>query len=148
MRAPDGSLNRSRMRQKVFADAALRRQLEAILHPLIHARVQGALAGLAHTAPYVLVASPLLVESGGRQRYAPDRVLVVDCPEDVQIQRVMARNALSEAEVKAILLAQASREERLAIADDVLDNSGSPEALLSRVSSLHARYLRAGRICS
>ncbi|MDR1349291.1 MAG: dephospho-CoA kinase, partial [Zoogloeaceae bacterium] len=73
IKAADGSLDRPRMRQKAFADAAVRRQLEAILHPLIHARVQCALAALVHVAPYALVAIPLLVESGGRQRYAPDR---------------------------------------------------------------------------
>ncbi|MDR0735717.1 MAG: dephospho-CoA kinase [Zoogloeaceae bacterium] len=145
--AADGGLDRPLMRQKVFANAAIRRQLEAILHPLIHARVQSALAALAYTAPYALVAIPLLVESGGRQRYAPDRVLVVDCPENLQIQRVMARSALGETEANAILLAQASRKERLAVADDIIDNSGSPKALLPRISRLHASYLHMRRIC-
>jgi dephospho-CoA kinase len=141
MLTKDGALNRPLMRQKVFADAAIRRQLEAILHPLIHARLLRALAALASTAPYVLIAIPLLVESGGRSRYAPDRVLVVDCPENLQIQRVMARSALSEVEVKAILSTQASREERLSIADDIIDNSGGAEALLPQIFSLHTSYL-------
>jgi dephospho-CoA kinase len=146
MKAKDGGLNRPLMRQKAFADAAVRRRLEAILHPLIHARLQRALAALVHSAPYALVAIPLLAESGGRSRYAPDRVLVVDCPEALQIQRVMARSALSAAEVQAILLAQASREERLAIADDVIDNSGSLEALMPHISRLHEIYLHRDRI--
>jgi dephospho-CoA kinase len=148
IRAADGSLNRALMRQKAFADETVRRRLEAILHPLVYARLQSALAALAHTAPYALVAIPLLVESKGDRRYVPDRVLVVDCPENLQIERVMARNNLSAAEVKAILAAQASRKERLAIADDIIDNSADPEALLPRISRLHESYLRMARIFS
>ncbi|MDR0674279.1 MAG: dephospho-CoA kinase [Zoogloeaceae bacterium] len=144
-KAADGGLDRPRMRQWAFADAAVRRQLEAILHPLIHARVQQALASLARTAPYAIVAIPLLAESGGRKRYAPDRILVVDCPEDLQIQRVMARNALSAAEVSAILSAQAGRKERLALADDIIDNSGETDALWPRISRLHESYLHMRR---
>jgi dephospho-CoA kinase len=133
------------MREMAFAKAAVRRLLEAILHPLIHARVKRALAALAASAPYALVAIPLLAESGGRSRYAPDRVLVVDCPEDLRIERVMARDNLNEAEVKAILAAQASREERLAVADDVIDNNAEREALLPRIRGLHEIYSRMAR---
>jgi dephospho-CoA kinase len=134
----DGTLDRTALRRRIFADATARRQLEAILHPRIRQQVEQTLAALA--APYVVIVIPLLVETGG---YADvlDRVLVVDCPEGVQIARVMARSGLARDEVNAILVAQASRAERLAAADDVIVNTASPEALHSQVATLHQRYL-------
>ncbi|MDR1890545.1 MAG: dephospho-CoA kinase [Zoogloeaceae bacterium] len=136
--AADGSLNRARMRQKVFADALARRRLEDILHPLIRAH---ALAGIgAVRAPWLLIDIPLLV-AVGRESYALDRVLVVDCPEALQIERVMARSGFSAPEVAAMMAAQSSRAERLAIADDVIDNSGSRTELLPQIAALHQRYL-------
>jgi len=134
----DGVLDRVALRRRIFADATARRQLEAILHPRIRQQVEQTLATLA--APYVLIVIPLLVETGG---YADvlDRVLVVDCPEEVQIARVMARSGLARDEVNAILVAQASRAERLAAADDVIVNTASPEALHRQVATLHQRYL-------
>lgn len=136
MRA-DGTLDRAVLRRRVFADSAARRQLEAILHPRIRQTVERTLATL--TAPYVLVVIPLLVETGG-YRDLLDRVLVVDCPEDVQIARVMARSGLTRDEVAAVLAAQAGRAERLAVADDVIVNTASPEALSAEVATLHHRY--------
>jgi dephospho-CoA kinase len=134
----DGSLDRAALRRRVFADATARRRLEAILHPRIRQVVGQALARLA--APYVLIVIPLLVEAGA-YRDVLNRVLVVDCPEAVQIERVMARNGLAVEEVQSILAAQASRSERLAAADDVIVNTSSPESLRSEVAALHQRYL-------
>lgn len=134
----DGSLDRAALRRRVFSDADARRQLEAILHPLIRLAVEQQLATLA--APYVLIVIPLLVETGTYQEVL-DRVLLVDCPEDQQIARVMARSGLTLDEVKAILAAQAARAARLAIADDVISNTASPEALGTQVAALHRRYL-------
>jgi len=135
---PDGTLDRAALRRLIFADAAARRQLEAILHPRIRQAVEHALAAL--TAPYALIVIPLLVETGS-YRDVLSRVLVVDCPEELQIARVMARSGLAPDEVKAVLAAQATRAERLAAADDVLVNTGSPKALRSEVATLHRRYL-------
>jgi dephospho-CoA kinase len=137
----DGNLDRAALRRRVFADVDARRQLEAILHPLIRHRVERARERL--TAPYVLIVIPLLVETAG-YRDLLDRVLVVDCSEDLQIARVMARSGLDRDEVEAILAAQACRADRLAVADDVIDNSGAPEDLDAQVASLHQRYQRLG----
>ena len=137
----DGQLDRRRVRQLVFATPALREQLEAILHPLIRqetdARVQA--AGF----PYCLVGIPLLVERGGGNRV--NRVLVIDCPTEVQIARVMARDELTAPEVAAIMRTQASREDRLAAAHDVLENTGDVSLLRPRISALHARYLQLAK---
>ncbi|MBU1224724.1 MAG: dephospho-CoA kinase [Gammaproteobacteria bacterium] len=135
---PDGTLDRAALRRRVFADAAARHQLEALLHPRIHQAVGQALTAL--TAPYALIVIPLLVETGS-YRDVLSRVLVVDCPEALQIARVMARSGLAPDEVNAILAAQATRAERLAAADDVIVNTASPEALRSEVATLHRRYL-------
>lgn len=135
-----GALDRAAMRRQVFADATARQRLEAILHPLI--RAESDRRCQAARAPYVILAVPLLVESGG-YRERVQRVLVVDCPEAVQVARVMARNGLGEAEVQAILAAQASRQQRLAVADDVVDNGGDAAALVPQVERLHRQYLAA-----
>lgn len=134
----DGTLDRAALRRRVFADAGARHQLEAILHPLIRQRVKQALAQL--TARYALVVIPLLVETGA-YRDVLTRILVVDCPEETRIARVMARSGLARDEVMAILAAQATRAERLAAADDVILNMASPEDLCTEVASLHQRYL-------
>ena len=135
----DGTLDRAALRRRVFADVAARNRLEAILHPAIRQRVELALARL--TARYALVVIPLLVETGA-YRDVLQRTLVVDCPEALQVARVMARSGLVRDEVMAILAAQATRAERLAVADDVILNTASPEALRAEVASLHQRYLR------
>lgn len=134
----DGMLDRASLRRHVFADASARLQLEAILHPPIRQRVEQALAQL--TAHYALLVIPLLVETGA-YRDVLQRTLVVDCPEALQVARVMARSGLVRDEVMAILAAQATRAERLAVADDVILNTASPEALRDEVASLHQRYL-------
>jgi dephospho-CoA kinase len=134
----DGTLDRAALRRHVFSDSASRQRLEAILHPLIRQRAEQALVTL--TAPYALIVIPLLVETGA-YRDVLDRVLVVDCPEDQQIARVMARSGLTRDEVAAILAAQASRAERLAVADDVILNTAPPDALRSEVARLHQTYL-------
>ena len=141
-----GALDRAGMRKRVFADPAERRALEAILHPLIRAESQRRIA--ASSAPYVVHVVPLLVESPGYQDRV-QRVLVVDCPEEQQIERVGSRSGLSADEVRRIIAAQAPRAQRLAAADDVIDNSGTTEALEAQVGGLHRRYLdlaRAARI--
>ena len=134
----DNSLDRAALRRRVFADVAARRQLEAILHPRIRQVVEQTLAKLV--APYALVVIPLLVETGS-YREMLRRILVVDCPEELQIARVMARSGLELDEVKSILVAQAGRAERLAAADDVIVNTTSLEALRTQVATLHQRYL-------
>ncbi|HQS81789.1 MAG TPA: dephospho-CoA kinase [Thiobacillus sp.] len=134
----DGMLDRAVLRRRVFADSAARHQLEAILHPRIRQGVALKLATL--TAPYALIVIPLLVETGD-YRDVLNRVLVVDCPEAVQIARVMARSGLAHGEIKAILAAQAGRAERLAVADDIIVNTVSLEALRAEVAALHQRYL-------
>ena len=136
---PEGALDRAAMRRLAFADSSVRGRLEAILHPLI--RQESDRRCQAATAPYVILAIPLLVEGGGYRERA-DRVLVVDCPEADQVARVMARSGLNADEVKRIMAAQASREQRLAAADDVIDNGGGAAALVPRVDALHCQYLR------
>ena len=136
--AADGALDRSRMRRLAFADPAVRRRLEGILHPMIR-ELAGERCRKA-VSPYVILAVPLLVESG-TYRERCDRVVVVDCPESLQISRVIARNGLAEGEVRAILATQASREQRLAVADDVLANDSDLITLKVRVANLHQRYL-------
>jgi dephospho-CoA kinase len=139
-----GALDRAAMRTRVFADPAARSRLEAILHPLIRAESEARIRRAATNdfRSYVVLVVPLLAESGG-YRDRVDRVLVVDCPEETQVARVMARNGLAREEVAAIMAAQAGRARRLSIADDVIDNSGSPEALRAAVALLHERYLSA-----
>lgn len=134
----DGTLDRTGLRRRVFANAAARHQLEAILHPLIRQGVDHMLARL--TAPYALIVIPLLVETGG-YRDILNRVLVVDCPEAMQIARAMARSGLEPGEVQAIIAAQAGRAERLAVADDIIVNTATLEALRAEVAALHQRYL-------
>lgn len=134
----DGTLDRAALRRRVFADSAARHALEAILHPSIREAVEQTLATLS--APYAIVVIPLLVETGG-YRDLLDRVLVVDCPQALQIERVTARNGFALDEVQAILAAQAGRAERLQAADDVIDNTAAPEDLDDEVDALHRRYL-------
>jgi dephospho-CoA kinase len=137
----DGQLDRRALREIVFADPSARGDLEAITHPRIRARM-GALNRQAE-GPYLINAIPLLIETGGRRDF--DRVLVVDCPEDLQIARVIARDRIDEAAARAVLAAQASRAARLALADDVIVNDGDLESLQKAVGALHERYLDLSR---
>ena len=132
-----GAMDRAQMRDLVFREPAAKRRLEAILHPMIRAATEAAAADA--TGAYVMLAIPLLVESGAwKQRV--NRVLVIDCPEEVQVARVMARNGLAEKQVRAIMAAQVPRAVRLAAADDVIDNGGQIQALTPQVDRLHDFY--------
>jgi dephospho-CoA kinase len=136
--AVDGNLDRAAMRRRVFADDNARRRLEAILHPRIResAMQQADLAGGA----YQLIVVPLLAESPMRQ--AMDRILVVDCDVDVQVARLLERDAETEDQARRIIGAQASREQRLAIADEVIRNDGPISETRRQVEQLHSHYLR------
>lgn len=134
----DGRLDRARLRGIVFADPARRAELEAITHPAIRAGMRAHVEAV--TGAYCMLGIPLLAE-GGRNDLI-DRVLVVDCPEALQVARVRARDHLTEAEVAAIMRTQASREARLRIADDVVVNDGDTASLAGRVDELHEMYLQ------
>jgi dephospho-CoA kinase len=133
----DGTLDRAWLREQAFADDAFRARLEGLLHPLIRQRIRAAVG--RWRAPYGLLVVPLLLERGGVLDLV-DRVLVVDCPEDEQVRRVMRRSGLTEAQVRRIMATQLSRAARLARADDVVDNAGPPAALAPQVDRLDARY--------
>ncbi len=141
----DGALDRVAMRRLVFADAMAKARLEAILHPLIRAESERrCAAGLAAGAPYAVLVVPLLVESKTyRTRVA--RVAVVDCAEEIQVARVMARSGLAPDEVRRIMATQAPRAERLAAADDIIENDGDMTALRAQVEALHRVYLDHAR---
>ncbi len=143
--SPEGELDRRALRNLIFADPGKRRDLEAILHPLIRADMERRAAEAV--GPYLVMAIPLLVESGARDRV--DRILVVDADEAAQLERLTARDSVSLEQARAILAAQASRESRLKAADDVLVNSGTVQQLRDAVDRLHQRYLRlAGAVPS
>jgi dephospho-CoA kinase len=137
MLTADGRLDRRRLRERVFADAACRRRLEAILHPEIRRAMETEAAAV--TAPYAVIAIPLLVETG--QQADVDRVLVVDCPPELQRARLMSRDHETAERAAAMLAAQGPRSARLAIADDRIDNTGSLADLDDAVERLHRRYL-------
>lgn len=134
----DGRLDRPAMRQRIFADRDARHTLESIVHPRVRQRLQQ--LALADTGPYCLLAIPLLAEHIGHYRWV-DRVLVVDADEATQIERLIARDGIDEALARRILANQATREQRLAIADDVIDNRDGAIALEPQVAALHERYL-------
>ncbi len=136
--AADGSLDREAMRQLIFADDDARGRLEAILHPRIQEETRRQAA--AAEGAYQLIVVPLLVESS--LRGFVDRVLVVDCSEETQIRRLRARDTESVERARRMLAAQASRAERLAIADDVIDNDSDFDALRHQVEALHEKYLQ------
>ena len=138
---PDGRLDRAALRQRIFDDDSARRDLESILHPRIRLALHDACA--AATSAYAMAAIPLLAEGGGKTAYPwLARILVVDVPREVQVQRLLRRDGGTPAQAEHMLAAQASRDARLAIADDVIDNSGSMDALTAQVDALHAVYLR------
>lgn len=135
--AADGELDRAGLRARVFADAAARRDLEAILHPRIRHIMDERLR--AACAPYAIAMIPLLLETGQQERF--DRVLVVDVSQATQLQRAHARDGTSHQTLQGILAAQLDRDSRLAQADDVIDNEGDPQALAAQVARLHETYL-------
>ena len=133
----DGRLDRPAMRRRIFADRDARHTLEAIVHPRVRQWLRD--RADADRGPYCLLAIPLLVENLAHYRWV-DRVLVVDVPEDEQIRRLMARDSVDETLARRMLASQASRGERLAIADDVIDNSGPESDLPARTEALDAMY--------
>jgi len=133
----DGELDRAALRRLVFADVAARRRLEAILHPLIRAEAERQVRGWR--GAYGIVVVPLLLEHAGL-RSIIDRILVVDCPEEEQVRRVVARSGLNVKEVRAIMATQLDRARRRASADDILDNSGTISAIAPQVQLLDRRY--------
>lgn len=136
-----GALDRAKMRELVFADGAAKARLEAILHPMIRRATEQAIT--AATGCYVMLVVPLLIESGAWQNRVA-RILVIDCPPETQIERVMMRSQLSKSQVEAIMATQVSRQARLAAADDVIDNQGDLAALTQQIERLHQQYLTLG----
>lgn len=142
MLLPDGRLDRARLRERIFSDAAAKRDLEAITHPRIRER----LFDLCRTAPgaYAIAAIPLLAEAGGRGTYPwLQRILLVDAPQATQLRRLLARDGIDETLALKMIAAQASREDRLRLADDVVVNDGDASALQASVMRLDALYRRA-----
>lgn len=138
----NGSLHRSAMRRLAFSDEAVRHRLESILHPLIYQETLRHLPLIQ--AEYGIVVVPLLLETGNYLKLV-DRVLVVDCPESLQISRTMLRSILSEQEVRDVMAVQCSRDERLARADDVIVNDSDEQHLQQQVEELHRKYLALAR---
>lgn len=138
---PDGALNREWMRERAFSDPQARLRLQAVLHPIITEETRRQAA--AATGSYLVFVVPLLVESLTRWRGRVDRICVVDCDPDTQVARVQARSGLTEPAIRRIMAAQAARETRLDIADDVITNDGatSPEQLRAQARILHDRWL-------
>ena len=134
----DGSMNRAKMREHVFTNPATKAQLESILHPRI--RSESEQAARKAQGLYLIFVVPLLVESETWRRRV-SRVLLIDCMEETQVSRVMHRSGLTEAQVRTIMATQASRQQRLAAADDVINNDGNASALAAQVDKLHALYV-------
>ncbi|HAS6255750.1 TPA: dephospho-CoA kinase [Vibrio vulnificus] len=133
----EGELDRGQLRQRIFAHAEEKQWLNALLHPMIHRKMIEDLAQVS--SPYALLVVPLLVEN--QLQTLCDRVLVVDVEEKTQLQRTMDRDGVDEQQVRAILKAQASRHERLALADDVIKNESKDQDLLQQITDLHQKYL-------
>jgi len=135
-----GELDRAWLRQRIFASDTDRQAVDSILHPLIRERAEAGIDAARQTGHhYAVYAVPLLVETGQTNRF--DRIVIVDVPPSLQLERLLARDGSNEAQARSILAAQASREERLAIADDVIDNTGSIADTHRQVDTLHGRYL-------
>lgn len=134
----DGELNRPWMREHIFSDPVAKATLESILHPIIRAEMRRQLSEVR--APYAIFSIPLLFETG--QEKSVDRILVVDCPTEIQVSRVTQRDQTPEAQTRAIIATQIDRASRLASADDIIDNSGSLIHLHSQIDTLHQKYLK------
>ena len=134
---PDGSLNRKKLRELVFSDPRQKQKLESIVHPLVYQAIQSALEQLS--APYCIISVPLLFETGMTDLV--DRILVIDCPVEIQIERVRIRDRLSTETIQSIIDHQVSRACRTAKADDLIDNSDADYGLAERVKKLHNSYL-------
>ena len=133
----DGTLNRAKLREQIFSNPEDKTWLNALLHPMIRNKIEEGLTNIR--SPYGLLVAPLLIEN--QMQGMADRVLIVDVPTEVQIERTMNRDNVSEEQVKAILKSQASREQRLAVADDVIKNHTKNQDLLPQITELHQKYL-------
>ncbi|MCL4168240.1 UNVERIFIED_CONTAM: hypothetical protein GTU68_031573 [Idotea baltica] len=133
----DGSLNRSKLRELIFSDPTEKQWINDLLHPMIRNKIDSDLSKV--TSPYGLLVAPLLVEN--QMQSMADRVLIVDVPTEVQIERTMSRDNVSREQVASILKSQASREQRLAVADDVIKNHTKNQELLPQITDLHQKYL-------
>ncbi|MEZ8280737.1 dephospho-CoA kinase [Vibrio splendidus] len=133
----DGALNRSKLRELIFSDPTEKQWLNELLHPMIRNKIDSDLSKV--TSPYGLLVAPLLVEN--QMQSMADRVLIVDVPTEVQIERTMSRDNVSREQVASILKSQASREQRLAVADDVIKNHTKNQKLLPQITDLHQKYL-------
>ncbi|CAB9494964.1 dephospho-CoA kinase [Alteromonas macleodii] len=133
----DGSLNRAALRERVFADAKEKHWLNGLLHPLIRSRMQQLIS--ESTSPYCILSVPLLVEN--KLTEMCNHVVVVDCPETLQLERALKRDGSTEQTIKSIMASQATRKERIDAANDVIDNSTTLEALASQISTLHQKLL-------
>ncbi|MCC4819103.1 dephospho-CoA kinase [Vibrio lentus] len=133
----DGALNRAKLREVIFSDPTEKQWLNELLHPMIRDKIDSDLSKV--TSPYALLVAPLLVEN--QMQGMADRVLIVDVPTEVQIERTMSRDNVSKEQVTAILKSQASREQRLAVADDVIKNHTKNQELLPQITDLHQKYL-------
>ena len=133
----DGSLNRSKLRELIFSDPTEKQWINGLLHPMIRNKIDSDLSKV--TSPYGLLVAPLLVEN--QMQSMADRVLIVDVPTEVQIERTMSRDNVSREQVASILKSQASREQRLAVADDVIKNHTKNQELLPQITDLHQKYL-------
>ncbi|SFN17538.1 dephospho-CoA kinase [Izhakiella capsodis] len=134
---PDSTLDRRRLRERIFTDPENKLWLDNLLHPLIHVQTQRQLDQMR--SPWRLWVVPLLVEN--QLQHRANRVLVVDVPRETQLIRAMARDGMTREQAENILAAQISRQERMAVANDIIDNSGTPESVIPRVTELHQRYL-------
>jgi dephospho-CoA kinase len=134
---PDGSLNRAALRELIFSNSNQKQQLEAILHPLIYATLQAELEQL--NVPYCIISIPLLFETN--MTHFVDRILVIDCPVETQIERVINRDQLTQARIQSIIDCQVSRSFRKTKADDLINNSGTDYRLAEQVKKLHNLYL-------
>ncbi|WP_031433773.1 dephospho-CoA kinase [Methylomarinum vadi] len=134
----DGRLNRAELRKLVFSEPAQKKRLEQLLHPLIYRRIEEEIEKL--DSPYCILSVPLLLET--KMTSLVDRVLVIDCPVETQIERVKNRDGLPNEQIRSIIASQASREERLSCADDVIDNSKPAAQLAEQVKKLHNLYLK------
>ncbi|MCQ8868839.1 dephospho-CoA kinase [Vibrio splendidus] len=133
----DGALNRSKLRELIFSDPTEKQWLNDLLHPMIRNKIDSDLSKV--TSPYGLLVAPLLVEN--QMQSMADRVLIVDVPTEIQIERTMSRDNVSREQVASILKSQASREQRLAVADDVIKNHTKNQELLPQITDLHQKYL-------
>jgi len=138
MVTPDGSLNRALLRECIFQDAEKKRQLESIMHPLVYAEINFQLSQLS--SPYAIISIPLLIET--KMQSLVDYILVIDCPREMQINRVKSRDNLNDSQIIAIINNQVSRTERLAHANSIIDNTKDISHLSEQINSLHDQFLK------